>query len=80
MARMSKSEKEFRAKYPNARVVIEPSKVCIGMSRYTVYAGDYLCSSSLTRSTAFYVASLDAANGSITPDPNELATTESHPA
>lgn len=78
MARRSKFEKMFRAEYPNARLVVEP--ISGSIRRYTVYAGDYLCAQSVGRHHTFMVAYMDAHRGTITPDPNEVATTDGHPA
>jgi hypothetical protein len=70
---MSKSEREFRALYPNARVVAEPA-------RCTVYAGDYLCAESFTRARAFRLALTYVRERYIQPDPAERATCTGHPA
>jgi hypothetical protein len=72
-------EKEFRAKYPHARVMTD--RVCHSLVRYTVYAGDYICAESVSRATAFRVAFKQAEFGTITPEPTEQSVNPLvHPA
>lgn len=63
-------EQRFRAKYPNTRLVTEPSGG--GLVRYTVFAGDYPCGQSITRYRAFKFALHAEEAGLITPDPSEF--------
>lgn len=73
----TKAERQFRTKYPNTRVVIEPGTV---LPTYAVYAGDYLCAESWERGRAFKVALAWEEAGYIQPDAHESATTEGRPA
>ena len=71
---MTQAEKQFRAKYPNTRLVVEKVGVgTLGM-RYTVYAGDYLCAESWNKQRAFAQALELEEAGFIQPDPNEVST------
>ena len=75
MARKSKAELEFRAKYPFANV--RQSGRYSGLIRgnlYEVYAGDYLCAEGTTVAKAFREALRYDREGYITPDPNEKPT------
>jgi hypothetical protein len=67
---MSHYEMRFRAKYPHTRVVESPSGVH-GMSKFTVYAGDYVCADGLSKLSAFKRALAYEESGLITPDPDE---------
>lgn len=72
MAKPSKAELAFREKYPNTRVESVPSHIP-GLTRYRVFAGDYLCAESVSRAFAFSTALHDAEDGIITPDPHEVS-------
>jgi hypothetical protein len=74
---MTNYENEFKAKFPNARHVRDNGQ---HVDRYTVYAGDYLCSEGSTKREAYRLAFDFENQNLITPDPTETATTEGHPA
>jgi len=67
---MSKAEREFRGKYPNANVRPTGREYC----PFAVYAGDYICAEGSTRAAAFKLALDYDEAGIITPDPQEQAT------
>lgn len=67
MQRQCKAEVEFRAKYPHANV--RPAHG--DASLFTVYAGDYICSTGGTVAGAFAQALKWDKEGLITPDPDE---------
>lgn len=64
--KQSKAEIEFRAKYPNARLLRT------AFIPYAVYAGDYFCAGGFTPREAFAEALELDAGGYITPDATGL--------
>jgi hypothetical protein len=68
---MSKFEREFRRRFPHARVTTEPAGA--QMTRYTVFAGNYICAFGLSKRDAFKRALEDVNAGFIQPDPDEVA-------
>jgi hypothetical protein len=73
MAKQTKAEIAFRARYPNARVFV--GRVVLIRSRYTILAGDYLCAEGPTVALAFREALRQDDAGNIKPDPSEVAHT-----
>jgi hypothetical protein len=69
MAKQSKAEQEFRAKYPFANLRPTGREFC----PYAVYAGDYLCAEGATPREAFSLALAYERDRLITPDPEEQA-------
>jgi hypothetical protein len=70
--KQSKAEIAFRAKCSNARVF--DGKV-FNRSRYTIFAGDYICAEGPTVALAFREALRQEESGNIKPDPSEVAHT-----
>ena len=73
MAQLSKAEMAFAAKYPNYNLRKESTRHG-KVTRYGVYAGDYVCSEALTAPEAFQEALKLEEAGFITPDPSERQT------
>lgn len=67
---ISNAERDFRAKYPNARVSMRKDRFGTMVS---VYAGDYLCAESYSRANAFSNALEWEREGYILPDPDEVS-------
>ena len=62
-------EAQFKEKYPYARHISE--LVSGTLKRFTVYAGDYLCSEACSKERAYKIAIEYDADGLILPDPYE---------
>jgi hypothetical protein len=75
-AMLSNAEKDFKALYKNARHVAD--RETLG-TKFTVYAGDYLCAESYSRQNAYNNALEWTQAGFIQPDRDEVATTNGHP-
>lgn len=69
---LSKAEKEFTHRFPHTRVEETP-KGKYALPTFKVFAGDYLCAESYTRTQAFAESLRLVDQGLITPDPHELS-------
>lgn len=67
--RISGFEKAFKEKYPYAREVADSSSRY--RNKWTVYAGDYICTEAYSRAEAYRLALEYVEAGLIQPDPLE---------
>jgi hypothetical protein len=75
VAKQSKAEIQFKAKYRYAHVR-GTDRYIAGYEMVQVFCGDYICAEGLTAARAYKLAMELDAEGLISPDPNERRSVE----